>query len=102
MGVINVKKFGLAVGLTLVFLRLGCAIVILTTNREQAILFFNTILHGIDVTMILRTQMSAMEMFYGFVQIFVLGWLAGASIASIYNFHFIKFDNKARPMKMGM
>ena len=74
--------------------------VILFTPRETAIAFFNSLLHGLDVTSILRTDMSAQEMTYGFAQIFVLGWLTGAGIASIYNFHFIKFDNKARPMNM--
>ena len=100
MGAINVKKFGLAVGLTLFFLRLGCVIVVAATSREQAVAFFNTLLHGLDVGSILRTGMSAKEMFYGLIQIFVLGWISGASIASIYNFHFMRFDNKARPMNM--
>lgn len=94
MGVINIKKFGLAVGLTLVILRLGCAIVLLVTSREQAVLFFNTLLHGLDVSSILRTEMSAQEMVYGLIQIFVLGWLAGATIASIYNYNFIKQDHQ--------
>lgn len=92
MGVINVKKIGLAVGLTLVILRLGCIVVVATTTREQAIGFFNTLLHGLDVSLILRTEMSALEMTYGIIQVFILGWLAGATIASIYNFHFIKQD----------
>ncbi len=102
MGAINVKKMGLAVGLTASLLHLGCVIVILFTSREITIAFFNSLLHGLDVTSILRTNMSAKEMLYGFVQIFILGWLTGASIASIYNFQFIKFDNKARPMNMNM
>lgn len=100
MGVINVKKMGLAVGLTAAFLHLGCVAVILFTSRDATITFFNSLLHGIDVTSILRTDMSAQEMVYGFIQIFILGWLAGAAVASIYNFHFIRFDNKARPMTM--
>lgn len=100
MGVINVKKFGLAVGLTFVILRLGCVIVLLTTTREQAVLFFNTLLHGLDVSSILRTEMSTLEMIYGIIQIFILGWLTGASIASIYNFSFIKFNNKAKSMHL--
>lgn len=100
MGVINVKKFGLAVGLTFALLHLGCVSVILLTSRDTTIAFFNSLLHGLDVTSILRTDMSAGEMIYGFVQIFVIGWLIGASIASIYNFHFIRFDNKARSMNM--
>ncbi len=86
MGAINIKRFGLAVGLTLVFLRLGCIIVFLMTTREQAVVFFNTLLHGIDVSSILKTEMSVLEMIFGLIQIFVLGWLTGATIASIYNF----------------
>ncbi len=100
MDVINVRKFGLAVGLTFALLHAGCVSVLLFTSRETTIAFFNSLLHGIDVTTILRTEMSALEMTYGFFQIFILGWLIGASIASIYNFHFMKFDSKTREMKM--
>ncbi len=100
MGVINVKRFGFAVGLTFSLLHLGCVSVLLFTSKETAIAFFNSLLHGLDVTSILRTDMSAQKMTYGFVQIFVIGWLTGASIASIYNFRFMKFDNKPRDMKM--
>lgn len=100
MDVINVKKMGLAVGLTAALLHLGCVSVILFTSRETTIAFFNSVLHGLDVTSILRTEMSSLEMVYGFIQVFVIGWLIGATIASIYNFHFMKFDNKARPMNM--
>jgi len=100
MGVINVRKSGLAVGLTFALLHLGCVIVLLFTSRETAIAFFNSLLHGLDVTSILRTEMSAQEMIYGFIQIFIIGWLLGASIASIYNFHFMRFDNKTKTMQM--
>lgn len=102
MGVINVKKMGLAVGLTAALLHLGCVTVVIFTSRETTITFFNSVLHGLDVTSILRTEMSSQEMIYGFIQIFIIGWLIGASIASIYNFHFIKFDNKTEPMKMNV
>jgi len=100
MDAINVKKMGLAVGLTFALLHAACVSVFLFTSRETTIAFFNSLLHGIDVTTILRTEMSALEMTYGFFQIFVLGWLIGASIASIYNFHFMRFDHKTQPMKM--
>lgn len=85
MGAINVKKFGFAVGLTFAVLRLGCIIVFALLTPEQAIAYFNTLIHGIDVTSILRTEMSVQSMVYGLIQIFILGWLTGASIASIYN-----------------
>ncbi len=85
MGAINVKKFGLAVGLTFAVLRLGCIIVFALLSREQAIVYFNTLVHGIDITPILKTEMSVQSMVYGLIQIFILGWLVGATIASIYN-----------------
>ena len=100
MGVMNAKKLGLAVGLTFALLHVGCVMVVALTSREITIAFFNSLLHGLDVTSILRTEMSTQEMTYGFFQIFILGWLIGASIASIYNFHFMKFDNKPREMRM--
>lgn len=100
MDAINVKKLGLAVGLTFAILHLGCVLVVLFAPRETTVAFFNSLLHGLDVAPVLRMEMSAGEMVYGFIQIFIIGWLIGGSIASIYNFHFVKFDNKARPMNM--
>lgn len=85
MGAINVKKMGLAVGLTLAVFRVGCIIVFAALSREQAVAFFNTLLHGIDINPILTTGTSTIEVIYGLIQIFILGWLAGATIASIYN-----------------
>jgi hypothetical protein len=55
-----------------------------------SILFFNSLMHGIDVTSIIRTDMPWWEMAMGLVEIFILGWLTGATIASIYNFGFGK------------
>ena len=95
MDAINVKKFGLAVGLTLSILRLGCSILFSITTRDQAIQFTNTLLHGVDVTPILRSEMSVQGMIYGLVQIFILGSLTGASIASIYNFQCRHYGCKA-------
>ena len=43
MGAINVRKMGLALGLTLVIFRLGCIIVFLALSREQAASFFNAL-----------------------------------------------------------
>lgn len=88
MGAINVKRMGLAVGLTLVVLRLGCIVVFLALSREQAISFFNTLVHGIDVGPILKMETSIKDVIYGVIQIFILGWLGGATIASIYNLPF--------------
>ncbi|OGX06724.1 MAG: hypothetical protein A2Z88_09630 [Omnitrophica WOR_2 bacterium GWA2_47_8] len=90
MGVINVKKFALSFGLTFAFLRLLCVVVMALTPREATVAFFNTLLHGLDVSSVLRTDISMLEQVYGLIQIFVLGWLLGASIASIYNLPCLK------------
>ncbi len=43
-------------------------------------------MHSIDATTIIRkTPMSFLEIIIGIVQWFIIGWLIGASIASIYN-----------------
>lgn len=86
MNTINVRRFGFAVGATLALLYLGCMFVILTAGREAVVAFLNSLLHVIDVTQIVKTSMSVGEMLVGVVEVFILGWLAGASIASIYNY----------------
>ena len=82
---IDVKRFGMAIGVTSALLYLGCVFVMGTVGREASIVFFNSLMHGIDVTTIIRTDMPAWEMAMGLVTIFILGWLTGATIASIYN-----------------
>jgi len=85
MNPIDVKRFGLAVGTTLALLYLGCVFVMATASEAVTILFFNSLLHGIDVTGIIRTDMPLWEALMGLVETFVLGWLTGAAVAAIYN-----------------
>ena len=82
---INVKKFGLAVGLTVALLYLGCMVVMATTGHASSIQFFNSLLHGIDVSSILRMNVPLWEAGIGLVETFILGWLVGACIAGFYN-----------------
>lgn len=56
-----------------------------TAGEAATIAFFNSLLHGIDVTAIIRTDMPLWESLVGFAETFVLGWLMGASVATIYN-----------------
>ncbi len=56
-----------------------------TVGREGSIIFFNSLMHGIDVSSIIRTEMPWWEMVMGIVEIFILGWLIGAAVAGIYN-----------------
>jgi hypothetical protein len=83
---IEVKRFALAWGITFALLYLGCVFVMATTGRERTIFFFNSLMHGLDVSSIIRMNMPFWKMLVGIIEIFILGWLTGATIAAIYNF----------------
>lgn len=85
MGAIDIKRLALAFGTTFSLLYLGCVLVMSTVGREASILFFNSLMHGLDVTSIIRMNMPLWEMILGIIEIFIMGWLIGATIASIYN-----------------
>ncbi len=86
METINIRRFGMAWGVTASLLYLGCVLVMATVNRDAQVAFFNSLLHGIDVSQILRTTMPIWEMLIGLVETFIIAWLIGATVASIYNF----------------
>ena len=56
-----------------------------TVPHDMTVSFFNSLLHGLDVEPVLRQHVPLMEAFLGAVSIFILGWLAGAIIAAVYN-----------------
>lgn len=82
---LNIKKLGFAFGLTGALIYLGCMIVMATAGQEGTILFFNSLLHGLDTSNVIRMDVSLLEAFFGFIQTFILGWLIGASIGAFYN-----------------
>tara|TARA_R110000765_G_scaffold237549_5_gene340196 strand:- start:4569 stop:4841 length:273 start_codon:yes stop_codon:yes gene_type:complete len=81
----NVKKLGFAFGLTGALIYLGCMIVMTTAGQEGTISFFNSLLHGLDTSSIIRMDVPLSEAFFGIIQTFILGWLIGACIAAFYN-----------------
>ena len=82
---LNVKKLGFAFGLTGAIIYLGCMIVMATAGQEGTIIFFNSLLHGLDTTNIIRMDVPLLEVLMGIVQTFILWWLIGASIGAFYN-----------------
>ncbi|MFZ6009763.1 MAG: DUF5676 family membrane protein [Bacteroidota bacterium] len=88
---IHIRRFGFACGATTVLLYLGCMLVMATVGRNGTVLFLNSLLHGLDVSSIVRMNMPITEVLMGIVQTFILGWLTGACIAAFYNI----FDKKA-------
>lgn len=85
MNSIDVKKLGLAFGLASALLYLGCFIVMSTVGHDGTVKFFNTLLHGADVSSVLIRNVGLSEACLGIVETFILFWLVGACIAAIYN-----------------
>ncbi|MBN8718669.1 MAG: hypothetical protein J0H85_04435 [Sediminibacterium magnilacihabitans] len=85
MNSIHIKKFGFAFGITGMLLYLGCMIVMATVGREGTIQFFNNLFHGIDTSPVIRMEVSLTEAVMGLLEVFIISWLTGASIAAIYN-----------------
>ncbi len=92
MNKISIKKLGLAFGLTAALLYFGCALVMLTVGHDGTVKFFNSLLHGIDVSSIIRMNISLFEQLIGIIQTFIIGWLVGACVAAIYNLNFKKSE----------
>ncbi len=90
MMLIDIKRFGLAWALTFSLLYLGCVYLMSILGNEGSVVFFNSLMHGIDIRPILRMDMPLSEMATGFASIFIMGWLVGATIAGIYNLSILK------------
>ena len=90
MNHISIRKLGLAFGITGALLYLGCALVMLILGHDSTVKYFNSLLHGVDVSSIVRLNISFGEVLMGLVQTFILTWLIGVCIACIYNISFNK------------
>lgn len=85
MILLSPKRLGFAFAATSALLYLGCVFVMLTVPQDAAIRFFNSVMHGVDVTSIVRWDMPWSEMTIGVLEVFILGWLVGATVAVLYN-----------------
>lgn len=85
MATISARRLGAAFGAAAAVLYLGCAVLIALLGSERSVLFFNSVLHGVDVGPIVRSDMSWWETVIGIVEVFAIGWLLGATVAAIYN-----------------
>lgn len=79
------RRLGLGVGATGVLFYLGCMLTMATVPREKAVIFFNSLLHGLNVEPILQTSVPVGAVMLGLITAFVLGWFAGVLIAKFYN-----------------
>ena len=82
---LNSIRLGLGFGAAGVVFYLGCMFTIATVPREKVVVFFNSLLHGLNVEPILKTSVPAGEAVVGLITTFILGWFAGVLIAGYYN-----------------
>jgi hypothetical protein len=82
---LNPIRLGWGFGATGVVFYLGCMLTMATVPREKAVVFFNSLLHGLNVEPILKTSVPGSEVMLGLITTFILGWFAGVLIAGCYN-----------------
>ena len=82
---INPIRLGWAFGVTFSLMYLGCVIVMLLVGHDGTVLIFNSLLHGVDVSNIIRMDMPFWEMGMGICLTFLLAWFTGATVGSVYN-----------------
>lgn len=85
MQTINSNKLGLALGLTGVILYLACICLMLIAGQDGTIWFFNSVLHGLDVSSISRMNVLFGQTIVGLILTFGLGWITGFLIGTFYN-----------------
>lgn len=85
MRLLNITRFGFALGASAALLYLVCMVITMTAPKPFVIAFFNSVLHGIDVGPIMRWEMPWWEMVVGVLEVFIFGWLFGAVFAVLYN-----------------
>ncbi len=58
MSQIHIKRFSFACGFTGVLLYVGCILLMAMVGRDGTIFFFNSLLHGIDTSSVIRMNTS--------------------------------------------
>ena len=90
MNTINSKKLGFAIGMVGVILYLGCICLMLIAGQSGATWFFNSIMHGLDVSSISQMNVPIGQSIVGIIITFGLGWMSGYLIGMFYNWGSIK------------
>lgn len=100
MQMIHVIKFGRACGFAGALLYMGCVISMAFLGHDAIIVFANSFFHHLDVSSIIKdSPMGWGEILMGTVEFFVICWLAGASVAAIYNYSLLKEKTKHPSIK---
>jgi len=82
---LSVKRMGFAGAMVGVLSYAGCMAFMKVLPEEIVIRVSNSLMHGLDVTPIMRSEVPMTDSLIGIVEIGVLGFLAGAALALFYN-----------------
>ena len=74
---LNPMRLGWAFGATGVVFYFGCMLTMAVAPREKAVVFFNSLLHGINVEPILKTSVPVGEVMLGLITRLSLAGLQG-------------------------
>ena len=85
MQILNVQRFSLAFGVASALLYVGCVVFMAVLGKQSTISFFNSLMHGLDVRLIIRMDVPFQDTIIGIIETFILGWVFGAVIGLVYN-----------------
>ncbi len=81
-------RFGVAVGIAGSVFYVACMIFMAIVPSETVIWLSNSLLHGVDITTIMRESVPLRQSAAGILSTFAGGWLFGSLTAWLYNFGF--------------
>jgi hypothetical protein len=82
---IDPRKLGISIGFTFFLLYIGCMILMYYLGHDGTVTYFNNMLHGIDISTIVKMNVTLAEAFAGIIEIFILGTFIGLCIGGFYN-----------------
>ena len=85
MHTLSVKRLGFALGAMGAIVYVVCVAFMRTVPHEAVTWIINSLLHGWDVAPLMRWDVPWWEAVVGTLETFVLGCLAGALFAVLYN-----------------
>ena len=83
---LDVGTLGAAVGLAGGAFYIGCVLVMVLVEKDVLVQFLNSIVHGLDLSAVLRLDLGIWDSLLGLVNTLALGWVTGVLIGFIYNY----------------
>lgn len=97
MNTLDIGRFGLAFGVACAVAYVLCVATVEVVPEDTVIRISNTLMHGVDVESIMRSDVPLWEAFVGAIGTFVLASLFGMVVAATYNFLSFRKSNAAHP-----